>query len=230
MLVSVIIPTLNEEGFILDAIRAARQDYAPDEIEIIVVDGGSQDGTLQLIPPGVQVLQSKSGRATQMNKGAANAKGDIFVFCHADSRLPQGWREAVVEKLNQPDVSGGTFQLAILPERGILKLRNRINYPANWRMMYGDQVQFMRRETFEKIGGFPKILIMEDLEMSRSLAQVGKLVRIPLRVQTSSRRFSGKQPRSQWFLSIRCVILYLYFGKTPEEIRKIYYRGTSRAS
>jgi rSAM/selenodomain-associated transferase 2 len=227
MLVTTIIPTLNEERHIRDTIRAARQDYMPDELEIIVVDGGSQDGTLHLIPPDVQVIQSKPGRATQMNLGAAHAHGEILVFCHADSLLPDKWRSSVIGELSKPNVSGGTFQLAILPEEGVLKFRNRIKYPANWRLMYGDQVQFMRRDTFEQIGGFPAIPIMEDLEMSRSLAQVGQLVRIPLRVKTSSRRFLGKKPRNQWLLSIRCVILYLYFGKTPEEIGKIYHRGAS---
>jgi hypothetical protein len=144
--------------------------------------------------------------------------------------LPGGWREAVVEKLSKPGVSGGTFQLSILPARGILKLRNRINYPANWRLMYGDQVQFMKRSTFEKVAGFPEIPIMEDLEMSRSLDRAGQLVRIPLRVQTSSRRFSEEKPRGQWLLSIKCVILYLYFGKTAEEIKSIYYQGARQES
>ena len=230
MLVTVIIPTLNEAGFILNAIDAARQKASTHELEIIIVDGGSQDETRRLIPGDIRVIQSKQGRAKQMNLGAAQARGEILVFCHADSLLPEGWRDAVIRELSQPEVSGGTFQLSILPAKGILKLRNRINYPANWRLMYGDQVHFMRRDTFEKIGGFPEIPIMEDLEMSRALAQAGKLVRIPLRVQASSRRFSGKKPRNQWFLSIRCVILYLYFGKTPEEIREIYYRGASQAS
>jgi hypothetical protein len=91
--------------------------------------------------------------------------------------------------------------------------------------MYGDQVQFMTHNAFEKIGGFPEIPIMEDLEMSRSLAQIGQLVRIPLRVRTSSRRFSENKPRQQWFLSIKCVINYLYFGKTADEIKQIYHRG-----
>ena len=228
MLVTVIIPTLNEEVLILDAIRAARQKYPSDELEIIVVDGGSQDETCHLIPPGEMLLQSESGRALQMNLGAARANGEILVFCHADSRLPEGWRAAVVDQLGKPGVSGGTFQLSILPASGILKIRNRINYPANWRLMYGDQVQFMRRQTFEEIGGYPELPIMEDLEMSRSLAQVGRLVRIPLRVETSSRRFSGKKPRNQWLLSIRCVILYLYFGVSAEQIKGIYYRGAQK--
>ena len=230
MLVSVIIPTLNEEGYILDAIRCARQDYDPDELEIIVVDGGSQDETLRLIPPDVEIFHTKSNRAIQMNLGAKNSRGDILVFCHADSLLPAGWRAAVLTELNKKRVSGGTFQLSIVPAKGVLKLRNRINYPANWRVMYGDQVHFMTRQTFGKVGGFPEIPIMEDLEMSRSLAQIGQLVRIPLRVKASSRRFSDVQPRQQWLLSIKCVILYLYFGKTAEEIKNIYYRGDPRAS
>ena len=102
----------------LDAIHSARQDYSLEELEIIVVDGGSQDETQRLIPPDVQVIQSKPGRAAQMNLGVGNSSGDILVFCHADSLLPKGWREAVIEKLRKPGVSGGTFQLSIIPARG----------------------------------------------------------------------------------------------------------------
>lgn len=224
MLVSVIIPTINEEAFIQGTIKAVRQDYDRDQVEIIVVDGGSQDRTLRLIPADVSLIESSPGRAAQMNLGAETACGDILVFCHADCLLPAGWLEAVLEALEKPGVSGGTFQLSILPEMGILKLRNRINYPANWRLMYGDQVHFMKRSTFDAVGGFPVLPIMEDLEMSRSLNNFGQLVRIPLRVRTSSRRFSNQKPRRQWLLSIRCVILYLYFGKTAEEIDRIYHR------
>ena len=228
MLISVIIPTLNEEAHIQDAIQSARQDCSPGEVEIIVVDGGSQDRTLHLVPPGVKLIHSKPNRGAQMNLGARNSGGDILVFCHADSRLPNGWREAVITELGTNGVSGGTFQLSILPASGILKLRNRINFPANWRFMYGDQVQFMTRFTFDKVGGFPEIPIMEDLEMSRSLSRLGKLVRIPLRVSTSSRRFSDTRVFHQWFLSIKCVILYIYLGKSAEEIKYIYNRGVPK--
>jgi rSAM/selenodomain-associated transferase 2 len=222
---SVIIPVLNEEGTILEALRAARQDYSPNELEIIVVDGGSRDKTLSLLPADVRLLHSAPNRGRQMNLGAAIASGEIFAFCHADCQLPAGWREAVIAKLSEPDVSGGTFQLSILPERGVLKLRNRIHYPPDWRFMYGDQVQFMTRRTFERAGGFQEIPILEDLEMSRALHRLGKLRRIPLRVKTSSRQFSGSKPGQQWLLNIRCVILYLYCGKTAEEVRQIYERG-----
>jgi rSAM/selenodomain-associated transferase 2 len=225
MLVSVIIPTINEEAFIEDTIKAVRRDYDQDQVEVIVVDGGSQDQTQRLIPADAILIESSPGRARQMNQGAKFASGDILVFCHADCILPAGWLEAVLEALEKPGVSGGTFQLSILPEKGVLKLRNRINYPANWRLMYGDQVQFMKHSTFDVVGGFPDLPIMEDLEMSRSLHQFGQLVRIPLRVRTSSRRFAGNRPRRQWLLSIKCVILYLYFGKSAEEIKQIYYRG-----
>ena len=230
MLVSVIIPTLNEETFILDAIRAAREDYSPDELEIIVVDGGSQDTTLRLIPPDVKVIHSKPGRAKQMNLGAQNSRGEILVFCHADSMLPKGWRAEVITALSKSGVSGGTFQLSIIPARGILKLRNRVNFPANWRFMYGDQVQFMTRRTFENAGDFCELPIMEDLEMSRSLAKLGRLVRIPLRVSSSSRRFLENTPMQQWLLSVKCVILYLYLGKSAEEIKTIYQRGCPQGS
>jgi rSAM/selenodomain-associated transferase 2 len=230
MLLSVIMPVLDEEAFILDALRAARQDYSPDEVEIIVVDGGSRDATLDLIPPEVRVLHSTPNRGRQMNLGAANSRGDILVFCHADSILPAGWREAIIAALGKQGVSGGSFQLSILPAEGVLKLRNRINYPPDWRFMYGDQVQFMSRQTFERAGGFQEIPIMEDLEMSRCLFQLGKLVRIPLRVRTSSRQFAGGKPRQQWLLNIQCVILYLYFKKTAEEVKIIYDRGANKSS
>ena len=133
MLVSVIIPALNEAGNIRQAVAAARRDYTPAEVEVIVVDGGSTDGTPDVVPPGVTLVRSPRGRAVQMNRGAAASHGEILVFCHADSQLPAGWREAVIEALSRPGVSGGTFQTLALPERGlILYLRNRIRFPANW--------------------------------------------------------------------------------------------------
>ena len=150
----------------------------------------------------------------------------FLLFATPISRLPPGWREAVIAALSQAGVSGGTFQLSIVPERGVLKLRNRISYPADWRFMYGDQVQFMTRQTYERVGGFQEMPILEDLEMSRALSRLGRLVRIPLRVETSNRQYAGGGTSQQWLLNIRCVILYLYCGKTAEEVQRVYARGS----
>lgn len=225
MLVSVVIPALNEAENIQPCIAAARQEYAPAEVEIIVVDGGSSDGTLNLIPPDVTLLHSPRGRGVQMNRGAAASQGEIMAFCHADSLLPAGWREAVIEALGDAEVSGGTFQTLILPARGILRLRNRLAFPANWKIMYGDQVQFMRRTTFEQVGGFREIPLMEDVEMARALRRAGRLVRAPLRVVTSSRRFLERGPLRQWLANIRRMIRYLYLGATPERLAQEYDGG-----
>lgn len=226
MLVSVVIPTLNEAKNIQRCITTARRGYAPAEVEIIVVDGGSSDGTPNLIPPDVILLHSPRGRAAQMNRGAAAAQGEILLFCHADSQLPAGWREAVLEALNRPGVSGGTFQTLILPEVSwLLRLRNRMPQLTDWRGMHGDQAQFMTRVTFGRIGGFPEIPLMEDVEMSRALYREGRLVRLSLRVITSSRRYIGRGPLRQALLNRWNLFRYLYLGVTAEEIARTYCSG-----
>lgn len=146
------------------------------------MDGGSSDGTPDLVPQDEGLIHSPPGRAVQMNRGASVAHGQILVFCHADSRLP-----------------------------------------ADWRLMYGDQAQSMSRETFQRVGGFPEIPIMEDLEMMRSLHRVGRLVRIPLRVTSSSRRFLERGPLRQLWLNLRVVLRYLLLGAEPEEVARMYH-------
>ena len=223
MLVSVIIPALNEAESILAAVAAARRSYTSGQVEIVVVDGGSTDGTPDLLPSDATLLRPPRGRAVQMNRGVAASHGELLVFCHADSQLPSGWRKAVIERLSRPDVSGGTFQTLMLPERGIaLWIRNRVRFRADWRIMFGDQVHFMSRDTYERIGGFPELPLMKDVEMSRALHQVGRLVRIDLRVVTSSRRFLERGFIRQGLCNGWSMFRYLYLGATPEEIASGY--------
>lgn len=224
MLISVIMPVLNEEALIADAIAAARQTYTPTEVEIVVVDGGSRDQTLSCIPSGIPVLHSLPGRGRQMNVGAAAAQGSILVFCHGDSLLPVGWREGVLRALRDPGVSGGSFQNCFVPETWIIRQRNRWVFPTDWRLMFGDQAMFMRRDIFEKVGGFLQIPLMEDVEMARALHQKGKIVRVDprLRVKTSSRRFLERGFVRQTSANILSMIRYLYLGATAEDIAHRY--------
>jgi rSAM/selenodomain-associated transferase 2 len=222
VLISVIIPTLNEQENVEKCIRAARRSYPPDEVEIIVADGGSQDETVIRVPEGNKIVRAPRGRASQMNRGAAAAVGEIFVFCHADTRLPEGWREAVVETLRNPEVSGGAFQITYRPARGILHLVNRLRFKGRWQAVHGDRAQFMTRATFEEIGGFPEIPLMEDVEMARALHERGAIKLVPQRVTASSRRYLERGPLRQYALSVYLMVRYLYLGATPAEIARIY--------
>ena len=115
----------------------------------------------------------------------------------SDTRLPEGWREAVINVLADPQISGGGFQRLFEPARGFVHVINRIKIRDNWRLLHGDRAQFMRRETFDDIGGFPEIPLMEDVEMARALHDRGnvKMVPLPLQVVSSRRRHSISRPR-----------------------------------
>jgi rSAM/selenodomain-associated transferase 2 len=223
LLVSVVMPTLNEAAEIEHAITAARRGYGRDEVEIVVVDGGSRDATRDLVSGRERLLTAPPGRAVQMNRGAAAARGQELVFCHADSRLPSGWRRPVLEALARPDVSGGSFGIRLEPARGVLHLLNRLSYPADWRLMYGDQAPFTTRTAFERVGGFPDMPLMEDLEMMRRLHRIGRLVRLPLRVTSSSRRFLACGPLRQFCFDVSLVLRYLYLGAEPGQLARSYY-------
>ena len=223
MLISVIVPTYNEAENIHKTICSIRQNYSLHAVEIIVVDGGSVDATLRLILAGVRVIISKNGRARQMNEGASQAHGEILLFCHGDTQLPKGWREEVIQQLGQPGVSAGTFGVRFLPAKGVLHLINALNFPPDWRLMYGDQAQFMKKTIFFAVGGFTELPIMEDLEIMRRLMAKGRLVRARLKVSSDSRRFLERGPLRQTWLNIWVVLRYLYFGVDAETIARDYY-------
>ena len=169
--VSVIIPALNEAGTLprtLEALRAADPG-----LQVIVVDGGSTDGTGDLARtfPDVTVLASRKGRGCQMNAGAAEASGGILWFLHADTRVtPDGIRE-MRDRMRDPSVVWGAFRFAVDSprtryrwlERGVGLRAGLLGLP------YGDQALFVRREAFRRLGGFPDWPLMEDVAMVRRL-------------------------------------------------------------
>ncbi len=189
--VSVIIPTLNEEKHICQTLSAVKSD---GRAEIIVVDGGSSDRTIEILRAnGVDVIYSSRGRSGQMNAGAGHASGEILLFLHADTLLPADWYDHVIHAFDSPDVGGGAFLLRIDANLPGLRL---IEILANFRsrrmqMPYGDQAIFLRKETFERIGGFPQISLLEDLELVRKLRQLGRLKILPAAVLTSARRWQN---------------------------------------
>ena len=222
MRVSVVIPVLNEAELVGACVAAARRDYSHDEVEILVVDGGSTDCTRQRVPVGERVIDSPRGRAVQMNRGASESTGGILVFCHADTLLPLGWRESVLPAIGRRGVNCGCFRLRLEPPRGVLRLINRLPFPRNWRFVFGDQVQFMTRDTFEAVGRFPEIPLMEDVELSRRLARRGRIVRVKLTAVTSSRRFLERGPFKQLVVDLTCWTRYVFLGARPEDLLRIY--------
>jgi uncharacterized protein len=223
---SVIIPTLNEAGNI--SISLARIPKTPF-IEVIVADGGSQDGTPDLAASwGAKVLSSARGRACQMNTAAGEAKGEILLFLHADTRLPEGFTDQVCRILSRPEVSAGAFQLKFDPPLPGLGIIERLaNWRARaWQLPYGDQTLFLRAERFKALGGFSEIPIMEDVDLIRRLRSQGPVVIAPVSVMTSSRRWknSGVLKTS---LKNQLVLAAYFAGISPHRLARWYY-GPSR--
>jgi rSAM/selenodomain-associated transferase 2 len=223
MLVSVVIPTLNEAQAVRGSVRAAQREYQRNEVEVVVADGGSTDGTLEHLSPDVVAVISARGRGIQMNAGARASRGRVLVFCHADTLLPAGWRPAVLAALRRPCVVGGVFRPLFLPARGVLRILNLVPFPRVWWLMYGDQVQFVDRGTFERVGGFPESPLMEDMEIMRTVGREGRLVRLPMRVSTSSRRFLARGPLRQLALNAALVFAHLILKRPVEGLARHYY-------
>jgi rSAM/selenodomain-associated transferase 2 len=189
--ISVIIPVLNEAAHLAQTL-ASVQKPATVEVEVIVVDGGSQDETVDLARShAVQVLASPPGRALQMNAGAAIAQGTILLFLHGDTMLPAGYDRWVQRTLAQPGVIAGAFHLAINDSApGLRWVERGVRWRSRWcHLPYGDQALFLTAQTFEQLGGFPNLPIMEDFVLVQTLKRRGKIAIAPLPVLTSSRRW-----------------------------------------
>ena len=228
--VSVIIPALNEAGTIAATARSAREAGAG---EVIVVDGGSGDGTPDAAWAAADVvIPSPPGRARQMNAGARAANGTILLFLHADTTIPRGAIASVRDAVERDGFLGGAFRvrLASSPSapplrKAALRLTARmIGFRARlFRAYTGDQAIFLRRDIFEKIGGYPEIPLMEDVELSRRLARRGRTVLLSLPVTTSARRWETHGTLRTILLMWRLRISYL-LGMPPERCAELYGR------
>jgi rSAM/selenodomain-associated transferase 2 len=214
---SVVVPALNEAR----GIRAALEALAPLRArghEVIVVDGGSTDGTAELAASHCDlVLTTPRGRAVQMNAGARAAKGEVLLFLHTDTRLPPA---ADVMVLSAP--TWGRFDVEIDGRHPLLKvvawtmnLRSRVTGIAT-----GDQAIFVRRDAFP---GFPEIALMEDVALSKLLKRGGPPACLRARVLTSGRRWESRGVLRTIFLMWRLRLMY-FLGAPPDRLARLYYR------
>lgn len=200
--ISVVVPTLNEVSCLAGTLAALRR---LGECQIVVVDGGSDDGTVALASAADAVLAGPRGRAAQMNHGAAHADGDVLLFLHADCRPEPGALESLRRVLRRH--VAGCFSMRV--EAAGLAYR-AIDEAATARvrltgLAYGDQGLYLRRETFERVGGFPPLRFMEDVFISRRLRRLGRLGVSPRRVSVSDRRWRKvgvvRQTLTNWTLT-----------------------------
>ena len=218
MKLSIVIPTLNEA----ERIRTALESLGPMRAaghEVIVVDGGSTDRTPEIAAPLCDALiRSTRGRALQMNAGARAARGEVFIFLHADTRLPPKAERAVGQAMGEH--LWGRFDVRIDGRHPFLKvvawamnLRSRLTGIAT-----GDQALFVRREAFP---GFPEIALMEDVAFSREMKRRGPPACLRERVTTSGRRWETRGVWRTIVLMWRLRLLY-FLGARPERLAHLY--------
>lgn len=221
--VSVIIPARNEAEHIAATLQSV---HAGRPHEIILVDGSSTDNTRAIAEAaGATVLQSKPGRARQMNVGAARATGNVFLFLHADTLLPDGWTHIVAEVLGRPGVVAGSFLFRIAEQfAGRRLVEWATNLRSHWfQNPYGDQTQFLRRALFEELGGFGDLQIMEDYELNQRLRKRGRVATAATAAITSGRRWK-KLGVIRTMLTNKIMITAYHLGVCPHKLARFYHR------
>jgi len=220
--ISVVIPTLNEAAYLP---RTLGSLCGAENIERIVVDGGSSDGTLGIAQrEDCQVLRSPPSRAQQLNAGARSASGSILLFLHADTRLPPAFDSAVRTTLDEPGVVGGAFRLRIdAPGRFLRIIERAVDIRSRlFQMPYGDQGIFVNKKTFLELGGFPDLPIMDDFEFVRRLRRRGKIRITSAAALTSGRRWQQLGSwRTTWVN--QKIILGYYLGIAPNRLAAWYH-------
>ena len=228
-LVSVVVPTLNEAAGIAATLAAVERQPGP--VEIIVVDGASEDGTVDVVrdSSAAHVVSSPRGRAAQMNRGAAEATGDILLFLHADTRLPERALETIRTALRNGAV-GGCFETAFGDTsraefgpagRAAMRLWQARLWMRWHRLAFGDRALFASRDAFQAVGGFPDQPLFEDLDFVRALRQRGRFVFLDVAVVTSPRRFRRNGAVRQQLRNLALWSGWLV-GLSPARLKRFY--------
>lgn len=221
-MISIIVPTLNEATQIAEALSAARA-AAPDA-EIIVADGDSSDNTVALALPFAQVVRAPRGRARQMNAGAKEARGDVLLFLHADTRLPPDAAAQIATALGDPAVVAGGFALRFDTQGWLYALiASSTNLRSRLRRVFtGDQAIFVRAAPFRALGGYANIPLMEDVEIWQRLHREGRVVMLRPAVCVSARRHRRDGPLRVVVTGWLYQMLYA-LGMPPFALHRLYY-------
>ncbi|MCI0442600.1 TIGR04283 family arsenosugar biosynthesis glycosyltransferase [bacterium] len=210
---SVIIPTLNEAKFIRTTIQHIRD--LDESVEIIIADGESSDETVQLCQKAkVDVEFAKRGRGSQCNTGAAKASGDVLLFLHADTFLPENAFELMTNYFSDHNIQIGTFRLAFDSRNAMLRFYCSFTKFDSMFTRFGDQCIVIRKSFFNEIGGFPDWPLFEDVHLLRLARRRTKIISFPSKVITSARRFVARGIIRTQILNGFLLLLYL-FGVSP---------------
>ena len=223
-MLSIVVPALDEapnlERLLPDLVARCPQE------EVIVVDGGSADASAEVVRrfPSVRFIAGPRGRARQMNAGARESGGDVLLFLHADTRLPDGAAGAIARAVAAPGVVGGRFDVRFDSRRRVLRI---VAWFMNARsratsICTGDQAIFVRRADFDAVGGYPDIPLMEDIELCRRLKGRGRLAALRDRVTTSARKWEREGPLRTIGLMLALRLLH-FCGVAPARLHRWYY-------
>lgn len=222
MKLSIVMPVRNEAAGIVQALLPLQE--LRSTLELIVVDGQSQDATRLLAQPLTdQLLESSPGRARQMNTGAAAAQGDWLLFLHADTRLPDGFI-SLLQEAQDSGADWGRFDVQLEPSSALLRLVARmINLRSRLTgICTGDQALFLRRRLFEQLGGYAELPLMEDVELSKRLRRISRPFCIATPLTTSSRRWQQHGTLRTILLMWQLRLLY-WLGVSPARLHRLYY-------
>lgn len=222
-MVTIIIPIYNEEKILSASEKAVQFRNLSKNAELIFVDGGSSDNSCSMAASYGKILHSKIGRALQMNSGARSAGGDVLLFLHADTGITPDTLLAIEGAINGRDFIGGcltqridsdSFVYRIIEGQGNTRARRH-------KIFYGDQGIFVKKDAFERVGGFPEVPIMEDVLFTQQLRKMGQTVVLPDKIMVSARRWKKKGIIKTTLLFILIIILFR-LKVPPYKIKQFY--------